>query len=267
MSNEWKMVPVEPTDEMLIAGHNCGIAAPETFWSEMLAVSPMPPAGDVEVLIESLERFESEGEDFVKLLDVRDVTALIRAHVTRLTAELAQMTTFRDNAAKHIERIRGECTATEKERDGLLAELCARAGQIGSLAGERDALQSELTKASTFIKVLREQNEEFGQLIELQQSELTKARELLSQFHDVAYGGFMDDDHLLRTRRDLDAFLAHQSAPAAKNLTKQSPNQCDGCQAGIPVEVNQYGTPLHRMGCEGGYPDYMACTAKLYLKD
>lgn len=54
---------------------------------------------------------------------------------------------------------------------------------------------------------------------------------------------------------------------AAVIEAKQPHNQCDGCQAGIPVEVNQYGRPLHRMGCEGGYPDYMACTAKVYLKD
>ena len=36
-------------------------------------------------------------------------------------------------------------------------------------------------------------------------------------------------------------------------------NQCDGCQAGIPV-VNG----AHRMGKPGGYPDTMSCTAKLY---
>lgn len=36
-------------------------------------------------------------------------------------------------------------------------------------------------------------------------------------------------------------------------------NQCDGCQAGIPV-VNG----AHRMGNPGAYPDTMSCTAKLY---
>ena len=36
-------------------------------------------------------------------------------------------------------------------------------------------------------------------------------------------------------------------------------NQCDGCQAGIPV-VNG----AHRMGKADGYPDTMRCTAKLY---
>lgn len=37
-------------------------------------------------------------------------------------------------------------------------------------------------------------------------------------------------------------------------------NQCDGCQAGIPI-VNG----AHRMGEEDGYSNKQACTAKLYL--
>lgn len=36
-------------------------------------------------------------------------------------------------------------------------------------------------------------------------------------------------------------------------------NQCDGCQAGIPVESG-----MHRMGKPGGYADLMACTADRY---
>jgi len=36
-------------------------------------------------------------------------------------------------------------------------------------------------------------------------------------------------------------------------------NQCDGCQAGIPI-ING----AHRMGKPGGYPDLMGCTAKVY---
>lgn len=41
--------------------------------------------------------------------------------------------------------------------------------------------------------------------------------------------------------------------------TEAPRNQCDGCQAGIPV-VNG----AHRMGKPGGYADTMSCTAKLY---
>lgn len=39
-------------------------------------------------------------------------------------------------------------------------------------------------------------------------------------------------------------------------------NQCDGCQAGIPV-VNGN----HRMRQGGGYPDLMRCEGKLYEVD
>lgn len=41
------------------------------------------------------------------------------------------------------------------------------------------------------------------------------------------------------------------------NSTKR--NQCDGCQAGVPLEDGK-----HRMGRPGGYPDLMSCTAHLY---
>ncbi|YCH23137.1 hypothetical protein M1D96_06430 [Pseudomonas sp. D1-3] len=37
-------------------------------------------------------------------------------------------------------------------------------------------------------------------------------------------------------------------------------NQCDGCQAGKPIEKNG----CHRMGREGGYPDFMSCQASKY---
>lgn len=38
-------------------------------------------------------------------------------------------------------------------------------------------------------------------------------------------------------------------------------NQCDGCQAGIPVDANGN----HRMGKAGGYPDLMGCEKGRYL--
>lgn len=50
---------------------------------------------------------------------------------------------------------------------------------------------------------------------------------------------------------------AEQPAPVANQETKI--NQCDGCQAGIPL-VN--GT--HRMGEPDGYANKMKCTANLY---
>ncbi len=52
------------------------------------------------------------------------------------------------------------------------------------------------------------------------------------------------------------AMIAAASAPAPAPVER---NQCDGCQAGIPVENG-----MHRMGKPDGYPDLMACTADRY---
>lgn len=49
------------------------------------------------------------------------------------------------------------------------------------------------------------------------------------------------------------------SVDAELKPAKAERNQCDGCQAGIPVVSG-----AHRMGKPGGYPDTMSCTAKLY---
>lgn len=65
------------------------------------------------------------------------------------------------------------------------------------------------------------------------------------------------DDNAAWEERDLLAGRIEQMLAAP--VGERQPNQCDGCNAGIPV-VNGN----HRMGLEGGYPDLMGCTAKLY---
>lgn len=67
-------------------------------------------------------------------------------------------------------------------------------------------------------------------------------------------------DAVGREPLDLDAVLRLRARMRAALKPAEAPrNQCDGCQAGIPL-IN--GT--HRMGREGGYPDFMGCSAKLY---
>ena len=67
-------------------------------------------------------------------------------------------------------------------------------------------------------------------------------------------------DAIGREPLDLDAVLRLRARMRAALKPAEAPrNQCDGCQAGIPL-IN--GT--HRMGREGGYPDFMGCSAKLY---
>lgn len=47
--------------------------------------------------------------------------------------------------------------------------------------------------------------------------------------------------------------------PDAGKMVEPARNQCDGCQAGIPLENGS-----HRMGKPGGYSDRMSCTAHMY---
>ena len=67
---------------------------------------------------------------------------------------------------------------------------------------------------------------------------------------------FIEDDACM-SDVSLEALIG--IARAALKPAEVHRNQCDGCQAGIPV-VNG----AHRMGKPGGYPDTLGCTAKLY---
>lgn len=62
-------------------------------------------------------------------------------------------------------------------------------------------------------------------------------------------------------RSDVCAFMAKDIGATLKTAEVQR-NQCDGCQAGVPV-VNG----AHRMGKPGGYADTMSCTAKMYVEE
>jgi hypothetical protein len=55
MNNQWKMVPVEPTEEMLKA-FSCNMDGLDELsarneWRDVLSAAPVPPAGDVECAI------------------------------------------------------------------------------------------------------------------------------------------------------------------------------------------------------------------------
>jgi uncharacterized small protein (DUF1192 family) len=144
-----------------------------------------------------------------------------RAHVTRLQAELAQMTTFRDNAANHMRRIRGECTAAEKERDALKAEVerlraersDLRASnhsyrlQVDTIVGQRDEAENQLLRKTDAYQVKRAELTEERAKNDKLQDELTKARELIGEVCD----SIANCDHY----RKVCTYLAHQSAPAA----------------------------------------------------
>ncbi|MFJ3481748.1 hypothetical protein ACIPL1_00020 [Pseudomonas sp. NPDC090202] len=113
MSQEWKVVPVVPTDEMIehvrgFAGgpgysRARGTQAAET-WKEMLAAAPVPPAGgEVEVLgyvltLNGNVHFETDDNIVISNVPGDEITeqhkwlpVVERAHVTRLQAEIAAL--------------------------------------------------------------------------------------------------------------------------------------------------------------------------------
>jgi len=147
MSQEWKLVPVTATEEMIHAialGVHRDISTAE-IWPEVLAYAPVPPASG-ELLVEALRQYRhNTGGDELVVGYEYDAT---RRLFTRLQAE---------NAA-----LQHRLTITDQRVDDL-------------------------------------------------QSDLTKARELLSE----VCGSIANCDHY----RKVCTYLSHQSAPAAKGET------------------------------------------------
>jgi len=168
MNEQWKMVPVEPTEKMLreiqlIEGFT-GTALAARYRA-MLAAAPVPPAGDVEV---AGYRYRSLPDDW-ELMDESPFPdgrafwsfgketlepVYSSAHVTRLTAELTLERTRADfavadcndaeAAGRKVSQLLSERTA---ERDGLLAEVKRLDLKVSEYDYAFDSQQSELTKA------------------------------------------------------------------------------------------------------------------------
>jgi hypothetical protein len=138
---------------------------------------------------------------------------------------------------------RHDFTTYIKER--LAADFACALSQLISSAQAREfELQQRLTAADERADVLE------GRVSML----IRELKELIN-----------DDDGILVAAELSTGFVWHvlqkhgKAIQAALKPAEAKRNQCDGCQAGIPV-VNG----AHRMGKPGGYPDTMSCTAKLY---
>jgi len=148
--NGWKLVPVEPDLKMCNAAwaeldkQDIDIEKVEIapLLKAAIEAAPQPPSvgGEVEVLVSSLERFESNGEDFVKLSDVRDISAMIRQHVTALSQQLAAVTAERDvldvlceDRFNEIAELQGNAGNHKLAMDAACAEIAAQAKEIAEL--------------------------------------------------------------------------------------------------------------------------------------
>lgn len=159
--------------------------------SAALAAAPVPPAGgEVEVLGYYVERgganhfrdtqAEGRGTKCTALFDL--------AHVTRLQAELATA----ENA----------CSITVEECRKLLAER-------DDLKAEVDRLDKEWGDEVAEHRITQVNRDRWRSNYHESQSELTKARELLG--YTAGFAG-----PTVQELEQARAYLAHQSAPAAK---------------------------------------------------
>lgn len=111
------------------------------------------------------------------------------------------------------------------------------------------ALREELEALRESYEAMRDRK---NSIVDLQQR-LTASEQRAGKMEELLREAYEAGDHNI-FGTDLDSRIDAALNPAEGQL-----NQCDGCQAGIPV-VNG----AHRMGKPGAYPDTMSCTAKLY---
>ena len=181
MSQEWKLVPVEPTGEMLSEIHLLESFTGQALtarYKAMLAAAPVPPAGDLPERMDAPSRDEYELECYWAA-----AMEQAKAHNDCLDACLPI-----------IARLQAENAALQQRLN---------------VADQRvDQLQSESFEA-LYNAAIEERD--------AAQSELTKARELLKECVDcVRYGD--EFDLPVTTMKRVDDLLAHQSAPAAAPL-------------------------------------------------
>ena len=136
--------------------------------------------------------------------------------------------------AADLDRVTAERDAALAELSEIKESLAYRGSLICRIEGQRDALQQRLTAAD--------------ERADLLDTALRKIKARLDAYAEADMD--MPNPSVEVCQMIADAALK----PAEGQL-----NQCDGCQAGIPV-VNG----AHRMGKPGAYPDTMSCTAKLY---
>lgn len=248
MSQEWKLVPVEPTEEMIAAGRNLHTFESAHVYRAMLKAAPLPPAGGEVDHLQS--EWMDDGDDgWGHRLTVEVYRAeSVKQIVTRLQAEVRDLDRWRDLALQfdnhrmaalwHLKAFlqsnEHETAAHDflcspplaahevvAERDALKADKKRAESMLkASVAAEDfDALQSELTKVKEDLRLekltcraMSIQANDWAKLAAERKSELTKARELLKHCNK-----YLREDGHPTLAHMVNAFLAHQSAPAAKD--------------------------------------------------
>jgi hypothetical protein len=246
MSNEWKMVPVEPMKEQTLAVCMHPDLARSLYRSMVLA-APLPPAGDVigyafhnpdtgmewsedhpresgEVpdagrcqrmtLTGFREKYGVGGDDTTGFVppagDVVVLATLDRSCDSGVTLTDTGASWHMDGTdlvdIDHVTRLTAE-------RDGATRECQRRRDACADLITERDGLLAEVKHLRLHKNDYMESAEESRKAL---RSELTKARELLQRAEPWLRRLNEKSDNEIPAFVDLVEFLAHQPAPAAK---------------------------------------------------
>lgn len=155
---QWKLVPVEPTEEMKNAYYESVSTQCRARWSRMLAVAPQPPAlgGEpVQILGHAIKdypyslRYTLADLDKLTIPFTADqvVELVDRGHVARLQVEVEQIQSVQSGLLTKCKGIGLELDAQKArnaELEGLLRILAANPGEL--IGGWADSIEAALAE-------------------------------------------------------------------------------------------------------------------------
>lgn len=153
-----------------------------------------------------------------------------------------------------------ETGLVEGESLGRLSVVLA--ADFDRVTAGRDAALAELGRYQSLFNQAQKAIDRLNELHRKRMAEIGRSLTAADERADVltsALEGMLEYFH--EGHSDGECFSV-EMAKAALKPAEVERNQCDGCQAGIPV-VNG----AHRMGKPDGYPDTMSCTAKMYVEE
>jgi len=199
MSKEWKLVPVEPTYEMGVAGSKAFSFDVKTVYSAMIAAAPDNRCHGEKCTAGAWPNSAEHSKECLK-----EAAKSQGWSVPPAVGEVEVLTLFEQVIGKDPQAYLAGSTVYQVTEAEVLAFASAH---VTHLTAERDALKAEVERLG---ELLAKEGRHFDAVwqkgLDLQ-SELTKALELLAKGQH--YGPYL-------WNKTVGEFLVHQTAPAAK---------------------------------------------------
>ena len=176
--------------------------------------------------------------------------------IARAMNEFERLTAECDDLASRLEEALVESLANQNEREVVCVNYEALQQRLTAADDRADVLEAASVKQAALLDELGIPIDEVDDLF----GETLKNAKRYEYLRSVmAVENFPAPHPAWSEPSEAESKRIDDLCDAALKPAESPRNQCDGCQAGIPV-VNG----AHRMGKPGGYPDTMSCTAKLY---